>query len=236
MLSYLKYPIEILLELIAPRLCAACRAVALPAPCAFCQSCLEQSQIISGEAEGSWALVVFAGPAQRAVHRAKYESDDLAASSIGVMLGANLPRDFSSFDCVVPIPVGAKRLRERGFDQAALIAREVARALGVSFLPTGLRRQKETSALARLAREERRDAIAGAFFVDRRLSNKRVIVIDDVVTSGATSEEAKAALIQAGAREVAVVCFAKTLKRSGSDRAGHVKVSEDPPRLPVLDR
>jgi ComF family protein len=214
MLSYPRYLFLLLLDLIAPRSCVACGAAALPAPCAFCSECMAQGRLLLREVEGSWSLFAFAGPAQRAVHRAKYEKDDLAASAIGVMLGAHLPPVFKSFDCVVPVPVGGRRLRERGFDQAALIAKEVASALGKSFLPTGLLRHKETRALAKLDQEKRRDAIAGAFISTARVAQKRVILIDDVVTSGATSNEAKEALLHAGAKEVVVVCFAKTLKIS----------------------
>jgi ComF family protein len=213
--QFIKPPLLLLLDLIAPRLCAACEAEALPPPCAFCQTCLAACILLQKEVEGSWALFSFEGPIQEAVHRVKYQQNDQAASAIGIMLGANVPQGFASFDFVVPIPVGRKRLRERGFDQAAILAKEVSLGLGLRFLPTGLQRHRETKALAKLDKDKRREAISGAFLASSKVKNKNVILVDDVVTTGATTDAAKEALLAAGASSIAVVCIAKTLKRLG---------------------
>jgi ComF family protein len=212
---FLQTPLFLLLDLIAPRRCAACEVEALPLPGAFCQECFAACTWLQQESEGAWGLLAFEGPVQRAIHRVKYERNDQAASALGVMLGASLPKEFLSFELVIPIPVGEKRLRERGFDQAAILAREVSLALGLRFSPLGLRRQRETKALAKLDRQARHVAISGAFVASSLVRNRRVILVDDVVTTGATTNEAKEALGVAGASAISVICVGKTLKQLG---------------------
>ena len=215
LLRFLQTPLSLLLDLIAPRSCAACGAEALPLPNAFCKECDAACTPLARESEGAWALFSFEGPVQRAVHRVKYERNDQAASALGTMLGARLPPEFSSFELVVPIPVGSRRLRERGFDQAGILARGVSGSLGLRFAPLGLRRQRETQALAKMAREERHAAISGAFVASSLVRARSVLLVDDVVTTGATTNEAKEALLVAGATSIAVICLGKTLKRLG---------------------
>jgi ComF family protein len=211
----LRSPLLLLLDLIAPRGCAACGVEALPLPNAFCNECDAACTLLARESEGVWALFSFEGPVQRAVHRVKYERNDQAASALGAMLGARLPRELSSFDLVVPIPVGRRRLRERGFDQAGILARGVSDSLGLRFAPLGLCRQRETKALAKMAREDRQVAISGAFVASPVVRDRRVLLVDDVVTTGATTNEAKEALFAAGATSIVVICIGKTLKRLG---------------------
>jgi ComF family protein len=116
-------------------------------------------------------------------------------------------------DLVVPIPLGVKRLRERGYNQAALLARPFALALQLPYRPRALKRIKETRTQVGLSIPQRRKNVEGAFEADPDIvSGKSVIVMDDVMTTGATLDEAGQALKQAGASQVVGFSLAKAVK------------------------
>ena len=107
------------------------------------------------------------------------------------------------------------RLWRRGFNQSALLAREIARLGGAQVLIDGLVRRKATPVLGRLGRKARARALSGAITANprraERLQGAQVLLVDDVMTSGATSDACVAALKRAGARKVVVACFARVL-------------------------
>lgn len=116
-------------------------------------------------------------------------------------------------DAVVPVPLHARRLRERGFNPAALLAYAVARELGSRVAPPGLLvRLRDTPTQTRLDRRARQANVAGAFGSarPREIAARRLLLVDDVATTGATLVEASRALRKAGARHVDAVCAART--------------------------
>jgi ComF family protein len=114
---------------------------------------------------------------------------------------------------LVPVPLHRWRLWDRGFNQAALLAGEMAKAGSGELLVDGLVRVRRTPSLGGLGRGAREAALAGAITVPRRraamIRARRVILVDDVLTSGATSTACVAALIGAGAARVEIACFAR---------------------------
>ena len=114
---------------------------------------------------------------------------------------------------LVPVPLHRWRLWDRGFNQAALLAGEMAKAGSGELLVDGLVRIRRTPSLGGLGRDAREAALAGAITVPRRraamIRARRVILVDDVLTSGATSKACVAALIGAGAARVEIACFAR---------------------------
>ena len=116
---------------------------------------------------------------------------------------------------VLPVPLHPWRLWRRGFNQSALLAREVARIRGQQVLVDGLQRRKPTPTLGGLGRAARARTLSGAIAVNPRRAGKfkgaNVVLVDDVMTSGATSDACVRALKRAGAERVVIACFARVL-------------------------
>jgi ComF family protein len=133
-------------------------------------------------------------------------------------LGDGLPGEARPL--LVPVPLHRWRLWDRGFNQAALLAGEIARAGGGELLVDGLVRVRRTPSLGGLGRGAREAALKGAITVPRQrvaaIRARRVILVDDVLTSGATSTACVAALIAAGAARVEIACFARVVAEAGA--------------------
>ncbi|MBW8887901.1 MAG: ComF family protein [Fibrobacteres bacterium] len=116
----------------------------------------------------------------------------------------------AGFDALVPVPVHRGRRRERGYNQAEVIAGHLGELWGRPVWPRALVRKRSTRSQTRLSKGERGRNLEGAFACpDGSLKGKRILLIDDVFTTGATSEACAAALLRAGAAEVAVFALAK---------------------------
>ena len=117
------------------------------------------------------------------------------------------------FDLIVPVPLHPRRLRWRGFNQSVLLGREVGRAWGLRLDPFVLKRRKETAPQSGLALKERRPNVRGAFAVvpRRSVEGLRLLLVDDIYTSGATVNECARVLLRSGAREVQVLTLGRTL-------------------------
>lgn len=120
---------------------------------------------------------------------------------------------FAGSDLIVPVPLHATRLRERGFNQAELLAVELGAAVGLEVETTLERVQETARKRAMTSREQRREAMRGAFSVSspRRVLGRQILLIDDLYTSGSTAQACAEALLNAGARSVSVLTLAKRL-------------------------
>jgi competence protein ComFC len=153
------------------------------------------------------------GPLRKALHKLKYKrdlglGDELSTFLIGIMKDNEIPGDL-----VVPVPLSTQRFRERGYNQAALLARPIAMALRIPYRPRALKRIRETRSQVGLSITQRQKNVEGAFSADPALvAGKSVILVDDVMTTGATINEAGKALKQAGADWVAGLILAKAVK------------------------
>lgn len=189
--------LDIALEILAPTRCAACDERVRPGAL-FCSAC-----VVSVEAAaGRGAAFAYGGAPATAVARLKYEG----RSDLGPRLGAALAEAARVFageiDLVVPVPLHPKRLAERGFNQAALLARPVASELGVPHAARALARVQDTPRQATLDRSARAANVREAFRAVARLRGPSVLLVDDVRTTGATLEACSRALVAAGARSV----------------------------------
>ncbi|HSW66010.1 MAG TPA: phosphoribosyltransferase family protein [Bacillota bacterium] len=148
---------------------------------------------------------MYEGMAKEVVYGLKFGRKRMAARDIALALAAR----FSKIDAtlVSHIPTAPSRVRQRGYDQAALIARALARELGLPYAPLLMRLSNDRQ--VGRTRIQRRQQMRGAFRVTRpELLNQHVLLIDDVLTTGATCEAAAQTLQKAGAKRVSAAVFA----------------------------
>lgn len=154
------------------------------------------------------AVLWYAPPVDLWVQRLKFSGELMYAAALGWTIAERIA---PLGEAVIPVPLSARRQRERGFNQALEIARPVATAWRVPLLATALVRAKSTAMQARLSAAARQRNVAHAFrVVDRQaVAGKRLVLLDDVMTTGATLAAASEALLAAGAAAVAVVAAAR---------------------------
>lgn len=117
-------------------------------------------------------------------------------------------------DLLIPVPLHPKRLRERGFNQALLLAKELSRRTQIPYQGRILKKKKPTPPQVQLNAGERERGVKGAFHLTDRegVEGKTILLIDDVYTTGATVNECSKVLIRGGARRVDVLTLAHTMK------------------------
>jgi ComF family protein len=147
------------------------------------------------------------GTARDAVHRLKYEGWWRAADALAETMRALEP--LTGRVSLIPVPLGNRRLRQRGYNQSERIAGGLARRTGLELLPGLLTRPRETSTQTALTPEARRANVAGAFAAGPGAADRACVLVDDVFTTGATLAAAAAALGAAGAARVEAVTFAR---------------------------
>lgn len=230
----LRGALESLLELLFPPACVACGKV-LPAPSFFCEACdlaverlppaccrtcaepgtfphatCPRCRASPPPFARAFAPLAHEGPVARAIHRFKYEDHPELAPRLGELL-AGEARSFlaQAPPTVVALPLHPRRFRERGYDQAQLLASALARASGRE-APLGLlTRARETRRQVGLSESERASNMVGAFAASPQVAGLELLLVDDVLTTGSTARAAAEALLQAGARRVEVLTLAR---------------------------
>jgi len=193
-----------------PRLKGAlCPRCALASPRgALCGRCLTQAP----QYDATVAALAYEFPADVLVQALKFRGELALAPYLGDLLSKCISG--KTADCIVPVPLSAGRLRERGYNQALEIARGVADATGARLAPELCERSRETPAQAELPLAERAKNVRGAFHCPRLVAGAKVAVLDDVMTTGATLDEIAATLKRAGAARVENWVVARTLPPS----------------------
>jgi len=155
----------------------------------------------------------YEGPLRDLVHLFKYRRVRSLEKPLGRMVALALPRE-EQVDLIIPVPMHWWRKWNRGFNQAELLARVVARRTGIPAARV-LKRGRRTPAQAGLSLAQRRDNLTGAFRVPvrKRVEGRRVLLVDDVLTTGATASACAAALKRAGARSVVLLTLARVDRR-----------------------
>ncbi len=193
---------------INPPLCPRCGRPQLNA--VICPVCVGWQADI----DGIRAPFKFDGAVRRAIHELKYKNVRAIAALLGHWLGDYLADYPLPAEVLVPVPLHHKRLRERGYNQSRLLARELAKLSGLPLVDGCLVRERYTTPQARTSNvDERRNNVADAFACrDRRLEGRAVLLIDDVATSGATLDACARVLKEAGAGSVWGLVLAKEIK------------------------
>lgn len=155
----------------------------------------------------------YEGPLRKLIHLFKYGKVETLAAPLSRLLIRSLPLD-QRFDVIVAMPMHWRKRWERGFNQAELLAKPVAKRYGTK-LATNLRRKRHTKAQAGLTEAQRLANAKGSFLIRRpeEINGKRVLLVDDVFTTGATLRAAAAALKKAGAVHVSALTLARVDRR-----------------------
>jgi ComF family protein len=173
-----------------------------------CPSCAEHAYTFTQAR--SWA--VYQDQLREAILFLKRKPNESLAETLGSGLARILKQEDWKPDIIVPIPLFADRLKTRGYNQADLLARAVGQDLGIPVSPNALLRRRSTRAQMDLHPGQRWENVRGAFSADRAsVAGARVLLIDDIITTGATMHAAATALKEADASEVYALSLARAL-------------------------
>jgi ComF family protein len=199
--------------------CDTCRAAVQPVEPPWCEKCGEpntpglcskcRAQVM--QIEQIRSVAVFLGPLRQGIHRFKYEKLSSLADPFGAMLADYWRANHLTADWLIPVPLHPSRERDRGYNQSNLLGQRLAAQVGVPVISKGLRRTRVTAVQMELNAVQRKENVSGAFAcADQRVRGARVIIIDDVCTTGATLEACAVALLKTGAVSVMGLTLART--------------------------
>lgn len=193
-------------------LCLHCQ-VNLPVRLAVWNTALEQRFYGRLQLEEVYAYLLFTrkGLTQKLLHSIKYRGNKELAKKLGAMFGCACKKRglYKTVELVAPIPLHKSKERLRGFNQSALIAESLANELGCHFTEDLLERKRKTSTQTRKNRMERWQNVADIFEVKKNsIANQHILLVDDVVTTGATLESCGQSLVDAGVKKLSVACLA----------------------------
>jgi len=192
-----------------------CTVCAVPFHCVGhnhpCGSCSKESPAF----DAARAAFVYDGPGRELIHNFKYEFKTHLRRPLALYVVEVLSEFVSTHrpDVIIPVPLHSRRLRTRGFNQAVLIGEVLASEWGISMERSSMLRTRWTEPQINLAASQRRDNVKGAFAIKKpgSVKGKRILLLDDVYTTGSTVEECSKVLKKGGADEIIVITVARAI-------------------------
>jgi ComF family protein len=182
----------------------------LPQPAPLCGRCIRRLPRF----DQAFAPFTYADPIDRWLGRLKFRNGLVCGRLLGELLADAVEPGFvDGIDALVPVPLHTARLRQRGYNQALELARPLLRRYRLPLWADALRRQRDTPHQIGLDAKTRRRNLRGAFAAEPRVAGRRLLLLDDVITTASTLNEASAELQRAGALEVRVLAVARAAGR-----------------------
>jgi ComF family protein len=239
----MQYILKGLVDVVFPPRCMACGAVLIEDGASFCPDCFDgirfigpplcyrcgipfdetgEENHICGECLSSAPAFSVARAAGRyemvlmdVIHRFKYGGKTSVGERLGKLMAEFIYPAFNipDYSLIIPVPLHPKRLRQRGFNQAVILAGEIARHFSISLDLLSLKRVVFTESQTSLGKEKRASNVKAAFAVADagKITGRRIILVDDVITTGCTVNECARALLKSKAEEVAVLTLARAV-------------------------
>lgn len=238
-LSTLSRPWCSLLDLLLPPVCPLCRMGPVASGTLLCSSCAQGITLLDSPCcpscslpypaevtpdhlceeclrdppafERALAVGLFDGVLREAIHRFKFRGAIGLDRVLASLIHSQYISELQSFGAhlLVPVPLHSSRLKQRCYNQSLLLSRRLGKVLGIAVASRALRRTRETGEQQGLSGKERRANLRGAFEATRIVEGRRVVLLDDVMTTGATVRECSRVLKRAGAEQVFVVALAR---------------------------
>ena len=181
----------------------------------ICEKC--KSEPPSYREMRSWA--VFDSPVQDALHTLKYRRNMGIGEALALHMTDFVRSLHWKIDLLIPVPLGEKRLKERGYNQVGLVAQPLTYQIGWQYTPSALWKSRETRSQVGLSISKRRENVFGAYQANPEIvKRKSVLLMDDVATTGSTIQSCTQALLDAGAREVYALTIARALSHHDLNR------------------
>lgn len=218
------------IDLIFPRICAGCQNPLHLNEEQICTDCrfdlpktnshIEPDRKLDNKFAGkvhlehslAYLKFVKGGKVQKIMHEIKYKDNQELGEMLGRMYGTELRENgyFKHFDLILPVPLHKKRLLVRGYNQADCLAKGLAESLGVEWRNDVLKRGIETESQVAKSRLERYKNMKDVFFIEKfeGLKDRKIVVVDDTLTTGATLESCVLALNDVGAQNVSIIAIA----------------------------
>jgi len=188
----------------ATRSCIICD-IALTTESSICGRCLKKPPSF----DSITSLYQYEGIAQFLIQSLKFQAKHSCARTMGLLMAQHIKALNKQADALMPVPLHAKRLNERGFNQSELIAQYIQKAIGVPLIQHSLKRVVNTTSQATLKANERRKNLKNAFSYSSTQNIQSVAIIDDVVTTGSTANEIAKTLKKQGVQRVEIWAFAR---------------------------
>lgn len=225
--EYLVGILESTLDFIFPPFCVLCGKLA-DIESVICKLCADNLQShpnivtdISEALEFVFVLAPFDEPHRMLIHIFKYDGVVSAGRFLGRKLGEAVERNyvFKKFNLLVPVPLHRKRHQKRGYNQAEIIAKYISEVSGIPYSVDVVSRIRATQSQTKLSRSERVQNVAGAFEVVKpdAVAGKCIAIVDDVVTTGATTSEIARTLLSANASGVCAICISRPNHRDSKE-------------------
>ena len=201
--------LQTVLNIMYPAKCSVCKVFSNEIVCGKCMSDIDYICRIEN---GAYCVAAYIGTMKKAVKSFKFRKKKELGDVLGMIISGRLPS--MNADIIIPVPLHRTRMKERGFNQSELLALSLSRCKGLPVIADALIRVRETRPQFELHKYERENNVRGAFEVTNRaaIQGKRILLLDDICTTGSTIKECTKTLLENGAVSVASVCLTRAVE------------------------